>query len=249
MLAQGGGGPSTVVTVRAAVVQAAAVAFDRDRTIERVDEFTRKAAADGAQLVVFPEAFVSGYPKLASFGTVVGERSPEGREWFRRYHESSIEIPSPALDRLGAIARSNRVHLVIGVIERSAGTLYCTVLFIGPAGDLLGKHRKLVPTAMERLIWGYGDGSTITVLPTPLGKDRRGDLLGKLHAQLRLAMYSKGIEIYCSPTVDARETWLAYDAAYRFRGPLLRPVGLPVYPQVRLPSRLSDRHSAIRMRS
>ncbi|HEX2756540.1 MAG TPA: nitrilase-related carbon-nitrogen hydrolase [Candidatus Limnocylindrales bacterium] len=194
--------------VRAAVVQAAPVAFDRERTLNRVAELTAAAAADRAQLVVFPEAFVSGYPKGADFGAVVGSRSREGREWFRRYHESGLDVPGPAVDRLGDIARSNAVHLVIGVIERDRGTLYCTVLFLGPDGDLLGKHRKLMPTAMERLIWGFGDGSTLTVLPTPLGRIGAVICWENYMPQLRLAMYGQGIELYCAPTVDDRETWL-----------------------------------------
>lgn len=107
--------------VRAAVVQAAPVAFDREATLERVASWTARAATGGAELVVFPEAFVGGYPKRADFGARVGSRTAEGREWFRRYHEAAVEIPGPAVDRLGEIARTSGVHLVIGVIERSGG--------------------------------------------------------------------------------------------------------------------------------
>ena len=205
-------------TVRAAVVQAAPVAFDRDRTLYRVAELTRRAAADGAQLVVFPEAFVSGYPKLADFGAPVGRRSPEGRDWYLRYSESSIDVPGPALDRLSGIARSAAVHLVIGVIERAGGTLYCTVLYVGPGGDLLGTHRKLMPTAAERLIWGFGDGSTIDVLPTPLGRIGAAICWENYMPQLRLAMYAQGVELYCAPTVDDRETWLPTMRHVAFEG-------------------------------
>ena len=194
--------------VRATVVQAAPVAFDRERTIDRVAHFTAKAATDRAQLVVFPEAFVSGYPKGADFGTVIGSRSREGREWFRRYHESSVDIPGPALERLEEIACANAVHLVIGVVERAGGTLYCTVLFIGPDGQLLGMHRKLMPTAMERVIWGFGDGSTIPVVETPIGRIGAVICWENYMPQLRLAMYAQGVELYCAPTVDDRETWL-----------------------------------------
>lgn len=194
--------------IRATVVQAAPVAFDRERTLERVAHFTAEAANARAQLVVFPEAFVSGYPKGADFGAVVGSRSPEGREWFRRYYESSVEIPGPAVERLAEIARVNAVHLVVGVIERAGGTLYCTVLFIGPGGEFLGKHRKLMPTAMERLIWGFGDGSTMPVVATPLGRIGAVICWENYMPQLRLAMYAQGIELYCAPTVDDRETWL-----------------------------------------
>jgi nitrilase len=194
--------------VRAAVVQAASVAFDRDRSLARVAELVDTAASDGAQLVVFPEAFVSGYPKVADFGVTFGRRTPEGRDWFRRYYESAIEIPGPAVETLGAIARRHAVHLVIPVIERAGGTLYCTIVFLGPDGGLLGIHRKLVPTAAERYIWGAGDGSTLPVLATPLG--RLGGVIcwENYMPQLRLAMYGQGIELYCAPTADDRESWL-----------------------------------------
>jgi nitrilase len=197
-------GPS----LRAAVVQAAPVAFDRDATLDRVAHWTAQAAADGAKLVVFPEAFVSGYPKGADFGAVVGSRSAEGREWFRRYHDSGVDIPGPAVDRLGGIAAEHGVHLVIGVIERTHGTLYCTVLMFDGEGSLLGRHRKLMPTAMERLIWGFGDGSTLTVVPTAIGRVGAVICWENYMPQLRLAMYDQKIELYCAPTVDDRETWL-----------------------------------------
>src|SRR5690606_11392166 len=100
----------------------------------------------------------------------VGDRSPAGREEFRRYWESAVDVPGPAVEALGEIARANSVYLVIGVIERDGGTLYCTVLFFDAGGGYLGKHRKLMPTAAERLIWGFGDGSTMPVFPTPIGR-------------------------------------------------------------------------------
>src|SRR5919112_2039996 len=135
------------VIVQAAVVQAAPVAFDVEATLAKAERLTAEAAAGGADLVVFPEAFVSCYPRGMTFGATIGARTPEGRAWFRRYWESSIDVPGPVTDRLGTIAREHRIHLVIGVIERDGGTLYCTALFLGPDGVLLGKHRKLMPTA------------------------------------------------------------------------------------------------------
>jgi nitrilase len=193
--------------IRAAVVQAAPVMFDLDATLEKVRWLTSDAAAKGAQLVVFPEAFVSGYPKGLDFGARVGSRTPEGRKMFRRYFESSVELPSPAAAELGAIARDHAVFLVIGVIERDGGTLYCTVLFFSPAGELMGKHRKLMPTAMERLVWGMGDGSTMPVFETPLGRIGAVICWENYMPLLRMAMYAKGIELYCAPTVDDRDTW------------------------------------------
>jgi nitrilase len=109
-----------------AVVQDAPAVFDRDATLDRVDKLTRDAADGGAQLVCFPEAFVSGYPQDMTFGAVLGTRTPEGHEQYRRYWASSVHVPGPDVDRLGEIAAQHRMILVIGVIERSGGTLFCT---------------------------------------------------------------------------------------------------------------------------
>lgn len=183
------------------------VPFDTPATIDKASALVGQAASGGAQLVVFPEAFVGCYPKGADFGALVGFRSPEGRRWFRRYAESAIEVPGPETAQLGKVAREHRVHLVIGVIERGGGTLYCTILFFSPEGELLAKHRKLMPTAMERLIWGFGDGSTLPVLATPIGKLGAVICWENYMPLLRMAMYSKGIELYCAPTVDDRDAW------------------------------------------
>jgi nitrilase len=199
---------SATRTVRATVVQAASAGFDSDKSIDRVAELSAQAAADGAELVVFPEALVGGYPKRSDFGQRVGFRSAEGREWFRRYHDGAVDVPGPSVDRLGEIARTSGIHLVIGVIERELGTLYCTVLFVAPDGRLQGKHRKVMPTAMERLIWGFGDGSTLSVIGTSIGRVGAVICWENYMPQLRLAMYAQGIELYCAPTSDDRETWL-----------------------------------------
>jgi nitrilase len=198
-----------VTSVSAAVVQAAPVSFERDATLDKVERLTAESAAGGAQLVVFPEAFVSCYPRGITFGAAIGSRTAEGRAWFRRYWESSVEVPGPAVDRLGAIAAEHGVHLVIGVIERDGGTLYCTALFFAPSGALLGKHRKLMPTAAERLVWGYGDGSTLPVFATPIGRLGAVICWENYMPLLRMSMYAKGIQIYCAPTADDRETWVA----------------------------------------
>ena len=118
--------------VRAAVVQDNPIVFDREATIEKVRNLVKEAAGQEAELVLFPEAFVSAYPKGLDFGARIGMRFPEGREDFRRYFESAVEIPSQATDFLGTIAKENKIYLVIGVIERELGTLYCTVCFFSP---------------------------------------------------------------------------------------------------------------------
>jgi len=195
--------------VTVAVVQAASVAFDRKRTMEKALDLTRDAARQRAKLVLFPEAFVSGYPRGLDFGAVVGARSDEGREDFRRYYESAVDVPGPAVDALSKAARVNSVYLVIGVIERERGTLYCCVLFFAPDGTFLGKHRKVMPTASERLIWGYGDGSTLPVFSTPFGRLGAVICWENYMPLLRTYMYAQGIEIYCAPTADHRDTWSA----------------------------------------
>ena len=190
-----------------AVVQAGGELFCPDAALEKARALAAQAAQRGARLVVFPEAFVGGYPKGRDFGARVGMRSPEGRKEFRRYFEGAIDVPGPAVDTLGAAAREASVFLVVGVIERSGGTLYCTALFFNPDGELMGKHRKLMPTAMERLVWGFGDGSTLPVFDTAVGKLGAVICWENYMPLLRASMYAKGIQIYCAPTVDDRESW------------------------------------------
>ncbi len=191
----------------AAVVQDCPVVFDRDKTLEKIADLTSDAAKTGAKLVVFPEAFVSSYPKGLDFGARVGGRSPEGRHYFGRYHDSAVDIPGPGIDRLAAIAGDNEVYLVVGIIERDRGTLYCTVVFCSPEGAYLGKHRKLMPTGMERIIWGFGDGSTLPVFDTPLGRLGAVICWENYMPLMRTAMYGKGIQLYCAPTADDRDNW------------------------------------------
>ena len=194
---------------RVAVVQAASVAFDLERSLLKAEALAADAASQGARLVVFPEAFLSAYPRGLSFGAVVGSRSEAGREEYRRYWESSVDVPGPAVTRLCSVAQDNRIYLVIGVVERDGGTLYCSVLFFAPDGEFLGKHRKIMPTASERLVWGFGDGSTMPVFDTPVGKIGALICWENYLPLMRAAMYAKGIQIYCAPTADSRESWLA----------------------------------------
>src|SRR2546429_3007428 len=163
--------------VRAAVVQGAPAAFAGARTLERRGALLSQATRQGGGLAVFPEAFVSAYPKGLDFGAVVGRRTREGRDQFRRYFESAVEVPGPDVDRMAKLAGQHRLHLVVGVIERDGGTLYCTVLFFGDDGAFLGKHRKLMPTAAERLVRGFGGGSTLSVFDTSPGRVGAGSYL------------------------------------------------------------------------
>jgi nitrilase len=199
---------STIAPYLAACIQAAPVAFNVARTLEKICDLTADAARSRAKVVVFPEAFVSAYPRGATFGAIIGGRTTEGREQFRRYHESSIDVPGPAVDALGMIAKQSAVVLVIGVIERDGGTLYCTVLFFDRDGTFLGKHRKLMPTASERLVWGFGDGSTMPVYDTVVGRVGAVICWENYMPLLRTAMYAQHIQLYCAPTADGRPTWL-----------------------------------------
>jgi nitrilase len=196
---------------KVAVVQASPVLFNREATIEKTCRLILEAAEKDIKLLLFPEAFIPAYPRGLSFGAVVGSRSSEGRRTWQRYWENAVDVPGPAVEIIGEAAREAGVYLAIGVIERdtqfSQGTLYCTLLYFGPDGKLLGKHRKLKPTGSERLIWGEGDGSTLTVLKTELGKIG-GLICWENYMPLaRMAMYSKGVELYLAPTADARDSW------------------------------------------
>jgi nitrilase len=195
--------------VRVAVVQAGSVPFDADACVDKAVRLMGEAAAGGAKVIVFPEAFVTGYPKGLSYGLVVGARDPAGREEFRIYLEAAIEVPGPQTRRLGEAAAIHGVHLVMGVIERELGTCYCTVLFFGPDGRLLGKHRKLMPTALERMIWGFGDGSTLTTVESPYGRIGSVICWENYMPMLRMAMYAKNVALYCAPTADDRDTWIS----------------------------------------
>ena len=198
-------------TFKAACVQATPVIFDSERSLEKVIRLTGDLAKTGCKLIVFPESFIPGYPAGLGFGTVVGSRTQAGREQFQAYWENSVEVPSKHTDRLADCAREHSVFLAVGVTERdrTSKTLYCTLLYFGPDGRLLGKHRKIKPTAAERLLWGEGDGSTLCTFDTEIGK-LGGLICWENYMPLaRMAMYSKGVEIYLAPTADSRETWVA----------------------------------------
>lgn len=192
---------------RVGAVQAGSIVFDTPATLDKLESLVADGADLGVDLLVFPEAFVGGYPKGHDFGAVVGSRSESGRDWFRRYFESAIELPGPETDRLGAVAKEFGINLVVGVIERDGGTLYCSVLFYSADGSVLGKHRKLMPTGSERLIWGFGDGSTMPVVETSSGRLGAAICWENYLPLYRTTLYGKGVEVWCAPTVDDRERW------------------------------------------
>lgn len=191
----------------AAVVQAASLPMDSQASAAKAAKLIREAADKGARLIVFPEAFLGGYPKGASFGAPVGLRRPEGREDYRRYHAGAIDLDGPEVAALAEATGETGAFVVIGVIERDGGTVYCTALFLDGKNGLVAKHRKLMPTGAERLIWGFGDGSTLPVIETSLGRIGAVICWENYMPMLRMAMYDRGITLYCAPTADDRDTW------------------------------------------
>jgi nitrilase len=161
---------------------------------EHVLGFEDEIRASGAALVVLPEAVLGGYPR---------------GEPFVRYFGASVAVPGPEVTELAGLAARTGASLVVGVIERDGSTLYSTAVFLDPALGLVAKHRKLVPTARERLVWGRGDGSTLPVVPTAAGLAGAAICWENHMPLLRAAMYAKGVEIWCAPTVDDRDVWQA----------------------------------------
>ncbi|GAA2746275.1 carbon-nitrogen hydrolase family protein [Terrabacter aerolatus] len=159
--------------------------------------------------MVFPEALIGGYPRGASFGAVVGDRSPAGRDEFLAYSAQAVTIPGPEVDQLCTLAIANGVHMVVGVVERAGSTLYCASVTIDDHGQLIGQRRKVMPTGTERLIWGQGDGSTLSVTPTALGSLATAICWENLMPALRMTFYAQGVDIWCAPTADARNVQLA----------------------------------------
>jgi nitrilase len=193
------GSPTTI-----AAVQAAPVFLDREATTEKACALTKEAAAGGASLVVFPEAFVPTYPDWVW-------RLPawDDERFMVRLLDQAVAVPGPTTDRLGEAAGEAGVYLAIGVDEIDGGTLYNTLLYFAPDGELVGRHRKLMPTGGERSVWGYGDGSTLSVVPTPFGVVG-GLLCWENYMPLaRAAMYAQGVEIYLAPTWDNSDSWVA----------------------------------------
>jgi nitrilase len=176
-------------------------------TLKLILSYEETIIASGATLVVMPEAILGGYPKGEIFGTRLGYRLPEGREAFARYFANAVELDGEEVRALVGLSNRTGANLVVGVIERAGSSLFCTALFIDPTEGLIGKHRKLMPTGTERLIWGQGDGSTLPVFDLPVGRIGAAICWENHMPLLRTAMYAKGVQIWCAPTVDEREVW------------------------------------------
>jgi nitrilase len=198
--------------VTVACVQAEPAVLDRAATLEKLAVLTAEAAGQGADLVVFPETFVSVYPSSTWAKALAGWGNPRATAAFAALARESVEVPGPAADKLGSIARENGVWLVTGVNEldpRRNGTVYNALLYHAPDGSLALKHRKLVPTNHERLVWGQGDGEGLRAIETPLG--RIGGLIcwENYMPLARFALYESGIEIYLASTADDGDAWQA----------------------------------------
>ena len=176
-------------------------------TLQKILAYEDRIKASNCDLLLLPEALLGGYPKGADFGTRVGYRTEQGREQFLAYWQQARDLDGPEVTALCKLAVACDTTIVIGVIERGDSTLYCTALFISNDGRLVAKHRKLIPTASERLIWGQGDGSTLPVVETGAGRTGAVICWENYMPLLRTAMYAKGLQIWCAPTVDDREIW------------------------------------------
>ncbi len=193
-----------------ACAQLEPVILDRDATIEKLAAGAAEIAARGARLAVFPEAFIPAYPSSTWARALAGWAEEGAKEAFALLAREAVEIPGPAERRLGEIAREHELWLVTGVTERDParpGTLYNSLLYHSPEGELALKHRKLVPTNHERLVWGPGDGGGLRALDTPIG--RLGGLIcwENYMPLARFALYESGVELYIASTADDGEAW------------------------------------------
>lgn len=197
--------------LKVCLVQDSPVFFDKEKTIEKLERLTKKYAAQGCELIVFPESFVPGYPRGFSFGAKIGSRTEAGRALYSEYRRNSIDLESEDLKRLEKLAHSENVYLVIGITEKQEtnGSLFCSMIYISPTDGLLGVHRKIKPTGTERIVWAEADGGSLVTFQTKIGK-LGGLICWENYMPLaRMAMYQKGVEIYIAPTADAREAWTA----------------------------------------
>ena len=191
--------------VRVACVQAEPVIFDRARTIEKLAALTRDAAAERAQIVLFPETFVPVYPSNRWARHLA--HGSDGTKLFARLLEQSVEVPGPHAAALAAVAREHGIWLAVGVNERERGTIYNALLLFAPNGRLALHHRKLIPTNHERLVWGQGDGRGLETVD--IGAARVGGLIcwENMMPLARFALYERGVELYLAPTADDSEEW------------------------------------------
>lgn len=193
--------------VKVAVIQASPVHFNKGATLARCRELVAEASTHKPDLIVFSESFIPAYPRGLSFGTVIGSRSEKGRKQWERYFANAVDVPGDETRIIEEMSRESGAFISMGITERDGRSLYCTQLLFSPEKGLAGSHRKIKPTAAERIIWAEGDASSLTTYRTDFG------LLGTLICwenfmpMARMALYSKGVNIYIAPTADNRDTW------------------------------------------
>jgi nitrilase len=195
--------------VKVGVVQATPALFDLEKTVEIIVAWIERGASEGCEMLLFPESFIPCYPRGLDFDAIIGKRTEKGRNQWLEYWENSLEIPSKSLEIIQKAVKKANIFVFLGVTERASvgGSLYCSLLYFDPEGRLIGTHRKLKPTGLERYVWAESDGSTLVSFDTKLGKIG-GLICWENYMPLaRMAMYEKGVEIYLAPTADARESW------------------------------------------
>lgn len=195
--------------VKVGVVQATPALFDSEKTIAIVVDWIAKSASEGCELVLFPESFIPCYPRGLDFDSVIGRRSDKSRNQWLEYWENSLDVTSDYTAIISQAIKKAGIYVALGVTEREniGGSLHCSLLYFDKNGALLGKHRKLKPTGLERYIWAESDGSTLVSFDTPIGKIG-GLICWENYMPLaRMSMYRQGIEIYLAPTADSRESW------------------------------------------
>lgn len=198
------------MNVKVAVIQDSPVFFDKQACFTQVKNRLEECASQGVELALFPESFIPGYPRGFDFGAVVGSRSDEGRELFRRYHSQCVDAMGTDREALEKLASESGVLYVLGISERSDlhGSIYCSMVYVSPKKGVVGVHRKIKPTGTERLIWAEAGGEYLVSLATPIG--RLGGLIcwENYMPLARMSMYTKGVQIYLAPTADARDSWI-----------------------------------------
>lgn len=195
--------------VKVGVVQATPALFDIEKTVQLVIEWIEKGAAEGCELLLFPESFIPCYPRGLDFDSIIGRRTEKSRNQWLEYWENSIETSSSYVDRISEAIRKAGIFVALGVTERESigGSLHCALFYFDKQGKLIDKHRKLKPTGLERYIWAESDGSTLVSFDTEIGKIG-GLICWENYMPLaRMSMYQRGVEIYLAPTADSRESW------------------------------------------
>jgi nitrilase len=194
-------------SIRVAVIQASPIHFNRDATLEKTIALIRKASMSKVDLIVFPESFIPAYPRGLTFGASVGNRNEKGRDLWELYFNNSVEVPEKETRMVEEVCRETGAYISLGITEKENKSLYCTQLFFSPKSGLVGKHRKIKPTASERVIWAEGDANTLTTFRTDFGTIGTLICWENYMPAARMAMYSKGVDILITPTADNRDTW------------------------------------------